>query len=102
MFGPGTYSESEVLVGYLELQLDGIRAAAHGLTEAQAREKPCRSALSIGGLVKHATYVMQGRARDRLGAPLDESGFALFMGSFALADERICVTSRPCACFRRV
>ena len=84
MFAPGVYSESEVLVGYLELQLAGIRAAAHGLTESQARERPCGSALSIGGLVKHATYVMQARARDRIGETLDESAVAVFFGSFAL------------------
>ena len=89
MFGPGKYSESDVLVGYLEAQLESIRAAAFGLTEEQARATPCRSALSIGGLVKHATYVLAQRARreaDPTAMP-DEAGFALFMGSFALADD---------------
>jgi hypothetical protein len=51
MFGPGKYTEGEVLGGYLEQQLTAIRAAAYGLTDEQARERPCRSALSIGGLV---------------------------------------------------
>ncbi len=88
MFLPGKYTEAEVLVGYLEAQLDSIRAAAYGLTEDQARETPCRSALSIGGLVKHATYVMTGRERrtDPTALP-DEAGVALFMGSFALGDD---------------
>ena len=87
MFGPGTYSESDVLVGYLEQQLTAIRAAAHGLTEQQARATPCRSTLSIGGLLKHATYVMRQHLRLRTDeVALDEAGFALFMGSFALAD----------------
>lgn len=87
MFSPGRHTEGETLVGYLEQQLTAIRATSYGLTEPQARETPCRSALSIGGLVKHATYVMQGRERDRAnaGAMPDEAGFGLFMGSFALA-----------------
>lgn len=88
MFTPGKHTESEVLVGYLEQQLDAVRAAAHGLTEQQARETPCRSALSVGGLVKHATYVMQGRDRQKAnpGAMPDAAAVALFMGSFALGD----------------
>ena len=88
MFGPAKLNESEVLVGYLEQQLAALRASAYGLTEDQARETPCRSALSIGGLIKHATYIMGGRERERAnpGAPLDRAAFALFMGSFALGD----------------
>lgn len=91
-FGPGKHTESEVLAGYLGAQLRSIRAAAYGLTDDQARQTPCRSSLSIGGLVKHATYVLQGRVRERedAGAAPDEAAFALFMGSFALtADETL-------------
>jgi hypothetical protein len=61
MFIPGRYSESEVLVGYLDQQLTAIRAAAYGLTDQQARQTPCRSALSIGGLVKHRLMSMPKR-----------------------------------------
>ncbi len=88
MFTPGKYTESEVLVGYLDQQLAAIRAAAYGLTEQQARETPCRSALSIGGLVKHVTHIMAGRAAQQAHpeAMPDEAGFALFLGSFALND----------------
>ncbi len=88
MFGPGRHTESDVLVGYLEQQLTAIRAAAYGLTEQQARETPCRSALSIGGLIKHVTYLLQARAAGAAdpGAVPDEAGYALFMASFALAD----------------
>ena len=86
MFAPGVYTENEVLVGYLRQQLDGIRAAAYGLTEEQARETPCRSELSIGGLVKHATYVISGRLSDP-GAQPDEAAYAAFFGSFALSDD---------------
>jgi hypothetical protein len=88
VFGPGVHTESETLTGYLENQLAALRAAAYGLTEEQARLTPCRSALSIGGLVKHATYVCRGRERRRTdGTDLTREGFALFMGSFALTDE---------------
>lgn len=89
MFIPGKYTESQVLVGYLDQQLAAIRSAAHGLTEHQARETPCRSALSIGGLIKHATYVMKQRERQETnpGAMLDDAAYALFMGSFALGGD---------------
>lgn len=88
MFSPGRHTESEALVGFLDQQLSSIRASAYGLTEQQARQSPCRSALSIGGLIKHATYVLQGRERDRTGggAVIDEAAFGLFTGSFALGD----------------
>lgn len=89
MFTPGKYTESEVLAGYLDQQLASIRAAAYGLTEDQARQTPCRSALSIGGLVKHATYVMRQRLRreSKTEAVLDDAAVRLFMASFALGDD---------------
>ena len=95
MFQPGKYTESEALVGYLEQQLTSLRAAAFGLTEQQARETPCRSRLSIGGLVKHATYVMNGLERRQADpeAMPDEAGFASFMGSFALGDDETLVAA---------
>ena len=87
MFGPGKHTEKDALLGFLDQQLAGIRAAAHGLTEEQARTTPCRSTLSVGGLVKHVTYVLQGRLSlpDDPAAMPDEAGYALFMGSFVLA-----------------
>ena len=47
--------------------------------------RPCRSALSIGGLLKHATYGMRGRdgTTDGRGAgrtEIDEAAFAAYMG----------------------
>ena len=89
MFSPAKYSESDVLVGYLDQQLTAIRAAAYGLTEQQARATPCRSALSIGGLVKHVTHVMAGRRESQVDptAMPDEAGFAAFVASFALGED---------------
>ena len=62
-----------------------------GACEEQARLRPCRSALSIGGLIKHATYGMRGVTErlSREGQPrsaIDEAGFAAYQASFALAD----------------
>ncbi len=88
MLAPDTYTESEALVGYLEDQLDAIRASAYGLTDAQARETPCRSTLSVGGLVKHVTYVMRGRAEpSAVRDPHSAEAYEAFTGSFALTSE---------------
>jgi hypothetical protein len=92
MYGPTPHDEIEGIVSYVEQQLDAIRAAAIGLTEEQARLRPCRSALSIGGLIKHATYCMRGVTErlSRDGQPrsaIDEAGFAAYQASFALADD---------------
>ena len=64
MYEPAPDDEITGLVRYLDQQLAAIRAAAIGLTEEQARMRPCRSALSIGGLIKHATYGMRGATAD--------------------------------------
>lgn len=55
---PAVLTESEALVGYLDEMLGALRNSAHGLTDEQARATPCRSTLSIAGLLKHATWVM--------------------------------------------
>jgi uncharacterized damage-inducible protein DinB len=47
--------ERELLLAYLNQQRDGIRYAAFGLTDEQARLAPTASTLTIGGLVKHVT-----------------------------------------------
>ena len=65
MYAPSCDDEITTIERYVSEQLDAIRASAIGLTEEQARMRPCRSALSIGGLIKHATYVMRGTT-DRL------------------------------------
>jgi hypothetical protein len=45
--------EREGLLAFLAQQRDGIRNAAHGLTDGQALSRPSVSELSIAGLVKH-------------------------------------------------
>ena len=47
--------EKTLLLAFVAQQRDGIRNAAYGLTDEQARLTPTPSSLSIGGLVKHVT-----------------------------------------------
>jgi hypothetical protein len=91
MYLPARHDEITGLVGYVDQQLAAIRAAAIGLTDEQARLRPCRSALSIGGLIKHVTYGMRGataRLSGDVGAPveIDEDAYAEHAASFALTD----------------
>lgn len=90
MYAPARDDEITTLIGYVDQQLDALRASLIGLTDEQARLRPCRSALSIGGLVKHATYCMRGAVR-RLAADdtepaFDEAAIAAYDASFALTD----------------
>ncbi|MGH3585222.1 MAG: DinB family protein, partial [Pseudonocardia sp.] len=91
MYAPAQHDEVTGLVSYIDEQLAAIRAAAFGLTEQQARETPCRSALSVGGIIKHATYVMRG-ALERLGSevteqPVDAAAYTAFTDSFAVRED---------------
>ena len=90
MYAPVPHDEITTLANYLDQQLAAIRAALLGLTEEQARATPCRSALSLAGIVKHVTYGMRGATPLIRGSAersvIDESAFAAYMGSFALTD----------------
>ena len=57
---PPLSNESDLLLAFIEQQRDGIRNAAYGLTDEQARLTPSASSLSIGGLVKHAIDMERG------------------------------------------
>ena len=92
MYEPAPDDEITGLVHYLDQQLAAIRAAAIGLTDEQAGMRPCRSALSIAGLVKHATYGMRGATRRLSGdggarLEIDEDAYAAYASSFALLDD---------------
>ena len=50
---PALSDEKSLLLAYIAQQRDGIRNAAYGLTDEQARLTPTAGTLSIGGLVKH-------------------------------------------------
>ncbi|MGB5952622.1 MAG: DUF664 domain-containing protein [Ornithinimicrobium sp.] len=92
---PRTAGEIDFIADYLDENLTALRYAAYGLTEEQARATPCVSSLSIGGLLKHATWVMsQLRARRaqadyRPSAEEIQAHAGEFFDSFTLAsDER--------------
>src|SRR5690349_14647711 len=57
---PPVADERDGLLAYLAQQRQTLRATAHGLTEEQARMTPTASALSIGGLIKHAARCEAG------------------------------------------
>ncbi len=61
---PGTVppitDERSGLLAFLAQQRDGLRFAAHGLTDEEARRTPTAGTLSIGGLVKHVTAMERG------------------------------------------
>lgn len=84
---PALHTESETLVGYIDEMLDGVRNAAHGLTDAQASETPCRSALSVAGIIKHCTWVMNTQVGGRTTEPGSSDGAREFMTSFTPADD---------------
>jgi hypothetical protein len=97
MYAPARHDEVTGLVNFIDEQLAAIRAAAFGLTEEQARETPCRSALSVGGIIKHTVYGMRGaleRLRtDATEPPLDAAAYAAFADSFAVRhDETVAGT----------
>jgi hypothetical protein len=95
MYAPAPHDEITSLVNYVDQQLAAIRASAYGLTEAQARERPCRSALSIGGILKHTAYGMRGASATITEGPEsagpDETGFANYFDSFALGENETTV-----------
>jgi Protein of unknown function (DUF664) len=57
---PPAADERQNLLQFLAFQQDAFFSAAYGLTDEQARSKPSVSALSIGGLIKHAAGVQKG------------------------------------------
>ena len=56
---PPVTSEAEGLLAYLRQQRAGLANAAFGLTDDQLRATPTVSALSVGGLLKHAAHTEQ-------------------------------------------
>ncbi len=56
---PPVVDERACLLAYLAQQRDGIRYAAHGLSDEQAMARPSASELNLGGLIKHAALVEQ-------------------------------------------
>jgi uncharacterized damage-inducible protein DinB len=57
---PALTDERQLLLAYIAQQRDGIRNAAYGLSDEQARLAPTAGTLSIGGLIKHVTAMERG------------------------------------------
>ena len=57
---PSVAGERGSLLEFLAFQQNAFFAVSYGLTDEQARSTPSVSALSIGGLVKHAAGVQKG------------------------------------------
>ena len=82
---PAVKTEREALLAFLVQQRDGLKNAAYGLTEEQIRLKPTRSALSVGGLLKHAAVTERGWVATMLGRPEDTDEQA-YADDFALSE----------------
>lgn len=92
MYHPAIHDEATGLAEYVDTQLEALRASAHGLTEEQARLRPTRSALSIGGILKHINFVIrppEAATEITVGddGAITEDATAAFMDTFALRDD---------------
>lgn len=84
---PVLTDEKAQLLAYITQQRDGLRYAAYGLTDEQARLTPTAGALSIGGLLKHAAATEEGwidlaAARGRGGSQAEQE--AAYESAFTL------------------
>jgi uncharacterized damage-inducible protein DinB len=66
---PPAADERQALLEFLRFNQNAFFAVAYGLTDEQARSTPSASALSIGGLIKHATGVQLGWMQRVASAP---------------------------------
>ncbi len=85
--GPVT-DEKNALLAFLRQQRDALRNAVYELSEDQARAVPSASALSLGGLLKHAAIGERDWMDRILGRVADvdwQSGFQEYFASFQLA-----------------
>jgi uncharacterized damage-inducible protein DinB len=57
---PPLTDERNLLLAYIHQQREGLRNAAFGLTDEQARLTPTAGSLSVGGLIKHVAATEAG------------------------------------------
>jgi uncharacterized damage-inducible protein DinB len=86
---PPLTDERALLLAYVDQQRDGLRNAAYGLTDEQARMTPTAGTLSIGGLIKHVADMERGwidmvSRRDRGSRDDQESAY---VDNFRLRDD---------------
>jgi uncharacterized damage-inducible protein DinB len=91
---PPVVDERHALLSFLAEQRQGLRYAAHGLTDEQAQARPSVSELTLGGLIKHVaicehqwmvSFVQQGSTDHFFATDGYERGFDLGDGE-TLAD----------------
>ncbi|WP_432562103.1 DinB family protein [Kineococcus sp. SYSU DK003] len=90
MYAPALHDESTSLRHQLDAQLSALHACVLGLTEEQVRATPCRSVLSVGGLLKHVTHGMRGAITRLTGGTVpayDEAVYAAYQRSFTLTGD---------------
>jgi uncharacterized damage-inducible protein DinB len=68
--------EREGLLVFLDQQRQGVRNAAYGLTDEQARLAPTASTLSVGGLVKHLAQMERSWVATMLQRPAPGADYA--------------------------
>jgi hypothetical protein len=76
--------EREGLLAFLAQQRYGLRLAAHGLTDEQARVAPTASTLSIGGLIKHVAATERSWMDTLLQRPSQNGGEADYVTGFTM------------------
>lgn len=86
MYLPEINDERTTLCKYLDVQLGAIRASAFGLDDAEARQSPLRSALSISGIIKHIVYCMK-QSLSRAGHSEHDQPFEAFTTSFTPTED---------------
>ncbi len=90
MYEAAVHDEATSLAGYVDQQLSAIRAAIYGLTEEQASARPCRSALSVIGIIKHTAdgmrSVVRTLANGMVVPPMQPGDVDRYLAGFALAE----------------
>jgi hypothetical protein len=88
---PPASGERQSLIEFLRFNQNAFFSVAYGLTDEQARSTPSASALSIGGLIKHAANVQKGWVERAASAPdfppRDERPMEEIMAAYA--DEHV-------------
>lgn len=91
MYAPAVDDELTTYIESIDQELEAIRASAYGLSEEQARSRPCRSELTVATILTHTVWGMESsRARLVEGPdlnPLSDERVASFYGSFTLAED---------------
>ena len=83
---PSLTDERALLLAYIAQQRDGLRFAAYGLTDAQARLTPTAGTLSIGGLIKHVAFTEAGWI-DRVAGRPESGDQAAYEDAFVLRED---------------